>query len=161
MLLWNFVGCAVMAFEQPFGFVPAHLEFHVHEILLLFSRIQLIFRISSDQVETSIPFLPESVTSFRFVAIALRSVDCYQANTSSLTYVRGGTSYPSGYSLPLLCSASFLALALVHVLSVAFLRPVSSILVSFAGDASPSVLLRFYHAIFSKVLQKTLALPQS
>ena len=108
-------------------------------ILLFFSRIQLIFRISSDQVETSIPSLPENVTSFRFIAVASRSVYCYQIRTSSLIYVPVGVPYPSGYSLPLLCSASFLALALVHVLSVALLRPVSSILLSFAGDASPPV----------------------
>ena len=45
--------------------------------------------------------------------------------------------------------------SLVHVLSVALLRPVSSILLSFAGDASHSVFSRFYYAIFSEVLQKT------
>ena len=47
--------------------------------------------------------------------------------------------YPSGHTLPLLYSASLSTLALVHVLSVALLRPVSSILLSFAGGASPSV----------------------
>ena len=43
------------------------------------------------------------------------------------------------YTLQLLCSGSFSALALVHVLSVALLRSFSSLLLSFAGDASPSV----------------------
>ena len=115
--------------------------------LLLFSRIQLIFRISSDQVETLILSLPKYVTYFRFIAVASRSVNCYQIRTSSLTYVRGGASYPSGYLLPLLCSTSFSALALVHVLSVALLRPVLSILLSLASDASSSVgilALRFH-----------------
>ena len=65
--------------------------------------------------------------------------NCYQFRTSFLTYVPGGAPYPLGHSLPLLCSAPFLTLALVHVLSVALLRPVSSILLSFPGDASPSV----------------------
>ena len=49
------------------------------------------------------------------------------------------TSYPSGHSLPLLGLAPLLALALVHALSMALLRPFSSFLLSFAGDASPSV----------------------
>ena len=62
-----------------------------------------------------------------------------QFKTSSLTYVRGGAPYPSGHSLPLLWSASLSALALVHVLFVAFLRLVCSILLSFASDASPSI----------------------
>ena len=43
------------------------------------------------------------------------------------------------YYLPLLGSASLLALALVHALSVALPRPVSSLLLSFVGDASPSI----------------------
>ena len=77
----------------------------------------------------------------------------FQFRTSSLTYVRRGAPYPLGQSLPLLCSASLSVLALVHVLSVALLRPVSSMLLSFAGDALPSVsllalrshlLLKFY-----------------
>ena len=79
--------------------------------------------------------------------------DCYQFRTSPLTYVPGGAPNPSGHSLPLLCPASRSALALVHVLSVARLGPVSSILQSFAGEASPAVdllalrshlLLKFY-----------------
>ena len=61
------------------------------------------------------------------------------ANLSFLTYVPGGAPEPPGHSLPLLCSASFSALALVHASSVSLLRPVSSILLSFSGDASPSV----------------------
>ena len=65
--------------------------------------------------------------------------NCYQFRTSSLTYVRGGAPYPPGHSVPLLYSASLSALALVHVLFVALLRPVSSILLSLAVDASPSV----------------------
>ena len=107
--------------------------------LLFFSCIQLIFRFSSDQVDTSIPSFPESVIFSGLIAIESRLVDCYQIRMSSLTYVRGGTPYPSGYSLPLLGSASLLALALVHALSVALLRSVSSLLLSFAGNASPSV----------------------
>ena len=65
--------------------------------------------------------------------------NCYQFRTLSLTYVRGGGPYPSGYSLPLLCSAFLLPLALVFALSVALWRPVSSLLLSFAGDALSSV----------------------
>ena len=109
------------------------------KILILFSRIRLIFRVPSDQVETLMLSLPEYVTSFRFITVASRSVYCYQIRTSSLTYVPGGAAYPSGHSLPLLCSASFLALTLVHAFSVSLLRPVSSILLSFAGDALLSV----------------------
>ena len=75
--------------------------------------------------------------------VAFRKFHCspnrYQFRTLFLTYVPGGAPYPSGHPLLLLCSASFLALALVFVLSVALLRPVSSILLSFAGDASLSV----------------------
>ena len=51
----------------------------------------------------------------------------------------GRAPYSSGRSLPLLFSASLSALALVHVFSVALLRPVSLILLSFPGDALPSV----------------------
>ena len=106
---------------------------------ILFSRTQFIFRLTFDQVETSIPSLQESAISSGFMAVASRSVDYYQIRTSSLTYVRGGAPYPSGYSLPLLDSASLVALALVHALSVALPRPVSSLLLAFADDASPSV----------------------
>ena len=74
-----------------------------------------------------------------------------------LSHVRGEAPYPSGHSLPLLCSASLSALALMHVLSVALLRPVSSILLSFAGDASPSVGLL---ALRSHLLLNAAALAQ-
>ena len=77
--------------------------------------------------------------SFRVMVAASRSVDCYMIRTSSLTYVRRRAPYPSGYSLSLLGSALLLALALVHALSVALRRPFSSLLLSFAGDTSPSV----------------------
>ena len=72
--------------------------------------------------------------------------NCYQFRTSSLTYVRGEALYPSGYSLPLLCSAFLSALALVHALSVALLRPFSLLLLSFARDASPSMFSRSYYS---------------
>ena len=74
-----------------------------------------------------------------------------------LSHVRRGASYPSGHSLPLLCLASLSALALVHVLSVALLQPVSSILLSFAGDALPSVDLL---ALRSHLLLNAAALAQ-
>ena len=80
--------------------------------------------------------------------------NCYQFRTSTLTYVRVGAPYPSGYSPPLLCSASLSALALVYTLSVALLRSFSLLLLSFAGYASPSVFSRSYYAIFSTVLRK-------
>ena len=97
------------------------------------------FFFSSEQMETSIPSFPESVISSELVAVASRLVECYQIRTSSLTYVRGGAPHPSGCSLPLLSSASLLTLALVHALSMALLRPFLSLLLFFAGDASPSV----------------------
>ena len=105
------------------------LSFIRMKSFLLFSRIQIIFRLTSDLVETSIPRFPEHViSSSEFIAVASRSVDYYHIRTSSLAYLRGGAPYPSGYSLPLLGSASFSALALVHALSVALLRPVSLLL---------------------------------
>ena len=76
-----------------------------------------------------------------------------QTATSSerriLSHVRGGAPNPSGYSLPLIGSASFLVLTLVHALSVALLGPFSSLLLSFAGDISPSVGLPYLTLPFS------------
>ena len=108
---------------------------------------------------TQFPYALASFSRSASIAVTSHSVklieyqNCYQFRTSCWTYVPGGASYPSGHSLPFLCSASLSALAQVHVLSLALLRPVSSILLSFAGDGSPSVglqalrshlLLKFY-----------------
>ena len=48
-----------------------------------------------------------------------------------LTHIPGGAPHPSRSLLPLLCSASFSAPALVHAFSVSLLRLVSLILLSF------------------------------
>ena len=61
----------------------------------------------------------------------------YQFRTPSLTSIRGGAPYPLGCSLPLLGSAPLLVLSLVDALFVALLRPVSSLLLSFADDFRP------------------------
>ena len=64
---------------------------------------------------------------------------CYQIRTSSLTHVREGAPYPPGYLYQFQCEDSLLAPALVHALSMALPQPILSLLLSFTGDASPSV----------------------
>ena len=82
------------------------------KIFLLFSRIRIIFRLTFDQVEISIPSFPEpGIPSSGFIPAESRSADCYHIRTSSLTYVRERAPYPPGHSLPLLGSASFSPLA--------------------------------------------------
>ena len=118
----------------------------------LLSHPKTILRLSSERMEISMPSFPEFIVSSGFITVASHFGRLLPDQNVVLTYVRGEAPYPSGYSLPLLGSASLLALALVHALSVPLLRPVSSLLLSFACDVSPSVNLP---ALPSRIPRKT------
>ena len=110
----------------------SHSSFRRWVVTVFHNTFSFRMRLQSSLDSASIALMSLSVKNISYQY-------CYQFRTSSLTYVRGGAPYPSGHSLPLLSSAFLSALAMVYVLSVALLRSVSSILLSFAGDASPSI----------------------
>ena len=159
VLLWNVVDYAVMAFGQPFSLVPARPEFHVHENLSsLFSHptnFSYLLRPSGD-INTVITI----ICNFFKIDSGCVVFGGLLPDQNVVFDQRSGRSFLSVRVFACTLMLSVLG-AGSNVCALPLLRPVSSILLSFAGDTSPSMFSCFYYTIFSKVLQKTLALPQS